>query len=127
MYTSKISTQLRNRPWLMNVKPLWLREKLFWKLYANTKNDKYLCLFDKNNLEFAPQISLHLLPTDIAHQSIAFLGFYELTVSRHIAQLAKVGGLMIDVVSKEQKSYCERIKLTISSLKRMLFACRNLG
>jgi FkbM family methyltransferase len=97
MRNNKRSANFKKRPWLMNIKPLWLRETLFWKLYANTTNKKYLSLFEKSNLEFAPHISLQLMPTDIAHKSIAFLGFYELTVSRRVIQLAKSGGLMIDV------------------------------
>ncbi|MBD2358439.1 FkbM family methyltransferase [Tolypothrix sp. FACHB-123] len=97
MRNNKASANSINRPWLMNVRPLWLRETLFWKLYANTTNTKYLDLFNKSNLEFSPHIFLHLMPTDIAHKSIAFLGFYELPVSRRVIELAKSGGLMIDV------------------------------
>lgn len=37
------------------------------------------------------------MPTDISHKAITFLGFYELPVSWRIAQLAKAGGLMVDV------------------------------
>lgn len=92
----KLTPALQNRPWLMNIRPLWLREKLFWKLYVNNKTE-YLCLFEKANLEFAPHIALKLMPTDIAHKAIAFLGFYELSASRRVAQLAKAGGLMVDV------------------------------
>jgi FkbM family methyltransferase len=97
MHKSKDFTQLIAKPWLMGVKPLCLREKLFWKLYANNKNEDFLYLFEESNLEFAPPISLKLMPTDIAHKAIAFCGFYELPVSQHISQLAKAGGLMVDV------------------------------
>lgn len=97
MRKNKIYPISQNRPWLMNIKPLWLRESLFWKMYANNKSSKYLYLFKGSRLEFAPEISLQLMPTDIAHKSIAFLGFYELPVSQRIIQLAKSGGLMIDV------------------------------
>ncbi len=80
----------------MNIRPLWLREELFWKLYVNNAN-KYLGSFEKAYLEFAPHIFMKLMPTDIAHKALAFLGFYELPVSHRITQLAKVGGLMVDV------------------------------
>lgn len=85
-----------NRPWLMKIRPLWLREKLFWKLYLN-KTTAFGDLFETATLEFAPKISLKLMPTDVGHKQIALLGFCELLPSRRIAQLAKVGGLMIDV------------------------------
>lgn len=91
----KVIPVQKNIPWLMKLKPLWLREKLFWKLYYQTNN--FFELFEKATLEFAPNISLQLMPTDISHKQIAFLGFCELLPSRRIAQLAQAGGLMIDV------------------------------
>jgi FkbM family methyltransferase len=96
MPNEELTPALQNRPWLMNIKPLWLREKLFWNLYVNNTTE-YLCLFENANLEFAPHISLKLMSTDIAHKVIAFCGFYELPVSRRIVQLAKAGGLIVDV------------------------------
>jgi FkbM family methyltransferase len=80
----------------MKIRPLWLREKLFWKLYSK-HTATFNNLFEKATLEFAPQISLKLMPTDIGHKQIAFLGFTELSLSLRIAQLAKAGGLMVDV------------------------------
>lgn len=79
----------------MKIKPLWLREKFFWKLYYQTNS--FLELFENATLEFAPNISLQLMSTDISHKQIALLGFCELLPSRRIAQLAQAGGLMIDV------------------------------
>ena len=79
----------------MKIKPLWLREKLFWKLYYRTNG--FFELFENATLEFAPNISLQLIPTDISHKQIAFLGFSELLTSQRIAQIAQAGGLMIDV------------------------------
>jgi FkbM family methyltransferase len=90
------TTALQTKPFLMNIKPLWLRYKLFCKLYIN-KTKQYLGLFEDAKLEFAPHISLKLMSTDIAHKAIVFCGFYELPVSQRIAQLAKVGSLMVDV------------------------------
>lgn len=84
------------RPLLMNIRPLWLREKLFWKLYLS-KTTAFANLFENASLEFYPHVSLKLMPTDISHKVIAFCGFYELSVSRFVAQLAKTGGLMVDV------------------------------
>lgn len=90
--TKSVSNQ---QPWLMKVRPLWLREKLFWKFYHKTT--AFSSLFESATLEFAPNVSLKLIPTDISHKQIAFLGFTELLASRRIAQLAKAGGLMVDV------------------------------
>lgn len=86
----------KHRPYLLKIQPLWLREKLYWKLYYN-KIYEDLALFSNAQLEFAPQISMNLMPTDVSHKMLAFCGFYELPVSRRIIKLAKAGGLMIDV------------------------------
>lgn len=86
----------RNRPLMMKIHPLWLREKFFWKFFVN-KSSFFPWLFSQAKLEFSPQVSLNLMKSDISHQEIAFCGFYELPVSRRIIQLARSGGLMIDV------------------------------
>ncbi|MGJ5627861.1 FkbM family methyltransferase [Nostoc sp. CALU 1950] len=91
-----ININQSNRPFLMAIKPLWIREKFFWKLYSRNL-DRYSYLFDNATLEFAPHISLKLMETDVSHKMLAFCGFYELLVSRRITKLAKLGGLMIDV------------------------------
>ena len=96
MSSQKLVSPSAKRPWLMKVKPLALREKLFWKLYFN-KSTAFTSLFQAATLEFAPQISLSLMPSDVSHQQIAFQGFTELLVSRRIAELAKGSGLMVDV------------------------------
>jgi FkbM family methyltransferase len=80
----------------MNLKPLWLREKIFWKFYAQNINN-FSALFNKANLEFSPNTSLELMETDIGHRMVAFTGFYELPLSRLISNLAKSGGLLVDV------------------------------
>lgn len=103
----------KHRHWLMKIRPLWLREKLFWKLYYQTT--AFSRLFENATLEFAPQISLKLMPTDISHKQIAFLGFSELLPSRRIVQLAKAVGLMVDVGANY--GYYSRLFST-SNLKR---------
>lgn len=80
----------------MSVRWLWLREKLYWKLYANNRNNAPE-LFQEACLEFANNVRLKLEPTDVGHQQIAYTGFIEYETSRRIAQLAKTGGLMVDV------------------------------
>lgn len=80
----------------MYIKPLWLREKLFWRLYLR-HSKRFSGLFQNACLELAPSVFIDLLETDISHQMIAFTGFYELPVSCEILKLAKDGGLMVDV------------------------------
>lgn len=90
-------THLKKRPWLMQVKPLWLRNKLFWRLFAHLRLPDEYQLFEEAPLEFAPQVALKLLPSDVGHREIALMGFAELAVSERISELAKAGGLMVDV------------------------------
>jgi hypothetical protein len=40
---------------------------------------------------------MKLLPSDFMHGLIAFTGVYEQKMSKHIAQMARVGGTMVDV------------------------------
>lgn len=73
--------------------PLLLREKIssrIQKLYPNV-NDRNI------SLEFASNIKLDLLKTDVAHRSIIFNGFYEIKLSRAISKLGSKGGLLVDV------------------------------
>ena len=73
--------------------PLSLRERVSYKLYRFFPN-----ISDKNiNLEFNKSIKMDLLKTDIGHKSIIFNGFTDLEITLPIAELAKQGGLMIDV------------------------------
>jgi FkbM family methyltransferase len=85
-----------NRPFLMRVHPLWLRERLFWKFFFKGASSSRR-LFENAALEFTPAVQLKLLPSDIGHQQIAFMGFCELPESEKIHALAVTGGLLIDV------------------------------
>jgi len=73
--------------------PLSLREKISWrlqKLFRDINGDNIPLEFDKN-------IRLDLSKHDIGHKSIIFNGFYELGLSRNMVQLARKGGLLVDV------------------------------
>jgi FkbM family methyltransferase len=48
-------------------------------------------------MHFAPASLPQLLPTDWGHRQIAWMGFYELELSRQIASLAQRGGVFVDV------------------------------
>jgi FkbM family methyltransferase len=73
--------------------PLSLRERISYKFYKFFPD-----ISDKNiNLEFNNWIKLDLLKTDIGHKSIIFNGFSDLETTLPIVNLAKQGGLMVDV------------------------------
>jgi FkbM family methyltransferase len=81
---------------LMKIKPLWLRQKIYYRLFSRSAS-KSINLFDSAPLELNSKLKLKLEPKDVGHQAIAFCGFYELEVSRKILDLAKLGGLFVDV------------------------------
>src|SRR5712692_11705428 len=96
MSPARVSHSGAKRPLLMSVVPLWLRERLAYRIYLKRAHT-FEQLFVDASLHFAPGITMNLLPTDSAHCIIAFAGFYELALSRRIAGLAGFGGKMIDV------------------------------
>ncbi len=81
---------------LKKVQPLWLRQKLYYRFFSKSAY-KHSHLFDAVALEFATNVNLKLEPRDVGHQVIAFCGFYELELTRKIVELAKQGGLFVDV------------------------------
>jgi FkbM family methyltransferase len=80
---------------IRKIYPLWLRSKIYFHLISHTK----LITRPINNadLELAPAKMTSLLSSDYGHRQIAWLGYYELEMSRKIASFAKQGGLLIDV------------------------------
>jgi FkbM family methyltransferase len=79
---------------LRRVRPLWLREKLYFHSDART------CWpfgVESISLEMAPVTLRHFSKSDLMHRQIAWLGFYELPLSRRIKELATDGGLLVDV------------------------------
>jgi FkbM family methyltransferase len=81
---------------LRKVKPMWLREKIYYHVVHRFGLEK-LSRSDSVELAFAPRVSMRLIPTDVGHRVILATGFYELSVSQRIAELAKKGGLFVDV------------------------------
>ena len=80
---------------LRAVYPLWLREKIYHRTVAHLNH-----LPDRSDgfpLEFVPYQMHALLPTDLCHRQIAWLGYWELSLTRQILRLAREGGLMVDV------------------------------
>src|SRR5882724_3580048 len=80
---------------LRKVYPLWLRKLIYFHFIAR----RNLCPANTHgfSLEFAPVSIKSLLSTDYGHRQIAWLGFYELDLSRRISSLARQGGLFVDV------------------------------
>jgi len=84
------------RTLIRRVRPLWLRERLFWRL-RSFQDLTQSTEFEHAILEYAPTVSLALKPTDVAHQQIAFLGYMERQLTELIQSLAVRGGLLVDV------------------------------
>lgn len=84
------------RPMLMQYAPHRVRTWLYYKLY-HLRSEAYAELFNDAELVFAPQTLMSLHRGDAISNQIAFTGFYELAMSRLVANLArKEGGLMVD-------------------------------
>jgi FkbM family methyltransferase len=79
---------------LRRVRPLWLREKLYFHSDARTR---WPFGVESISLEMAPVTLCHFSKSDLMHRQIAWLGFYELPLSRRIKELATDGGLLVDV------------------------------
>jgi FkbM family methyltransferase len=79
---------------LRRVRPLWLREKLYFHSDAQTR---WPFGVESIMLEMAPIALRHFSKSDLMHRQIAWLGFYELALSRRIKELAMEGGLLVDV------------------------------
>lgn len=81
----------------MSLKPLWLRRRLYAKLYEKKTGD-FLYLFNNAPLEHVPKIKMRLSPDDLGHQIIAFTGYFEINIVKRVKELVpKDGGLLVDV------------------------------
>ena len=85
------------KPFLFNLPiPNRLKNSIFFRFYFPVKR-KWLHLFDRVKLKFAPSITLKLRSSDFMHGLIAFIGIYEKNLTNRIVKKAKKGGLLIDV------------------------------
>lgn len=78
------------------VRPLWLREKLFYK-FPRLRAGLPVSLFKGAKLRYAPGVALALKPSDIGHQDIVAFGYMERDLSLRMRELASKGGLFVDV------------------------------
>jgi FkbM family methyltransferase len=79
---------------LRRVRFLWLREKLYFHSAARTR---WPFGVESISLEMAPVTLCHFSKSDLMHRQMAWLGFYELPLTRRIKELATDGGLLVDV------------------------------
>ena len=84
------------RPFLMRYTPIRLRHTLFYRLYARRATSRPE-LFADAQLAYEARVRLRLVPSDVAHQPMAWAGFYEPQVTRRLVAAARQGGLLIDV------------------------------
>lgn len=68
----------------------------WWRLYRHS-GARWAPLYTSARLDYAPGVTMELVPGDVISDSIAFTGVYESALSRRVAELAKSGGTMIDV------------------------------
>ena len=85
-----------HRPLLLHLLPPALRLPVFCRFYRDLSAESH-ALYEGAALHFAPKIHMELLPTDEGHSHIAFVGFYELPLTKIIVALARRGGLLVDV------------------------------
>jgi FkbM family methyltransferase len=81
---------------MLQLAPDSLALRLWFRFYRDQQAN-WAHLYESAPLRYAPNVSMQLLPGDHISDMIAFTGFYEPTLTRRIAKLARRGGLLIDV------------------------------
>lgn len=85
------------RPLLSRLLPNRLKQPLYYRYY-HTRHAAWRGLFEVAPLVLSPNVAMYgLVPGDVISGNIAFNGFYELALSRSIVQLARTGGVLVDV------------------------------
>lgn len=82
----------------LSLLPTRLASSLCYRLFAR-RSAEYPAYFEAAPLRFAPETRMRLRAGDWAHVSIAFMGVYELPLTRLVVSVARrsPGGMMIDV------------------------------
>lgn len=83
-------------PLLLKLLPESLRLSVFYKLYHGN-HDRYQELYQSARLSYAPNVVMDLIPGDHISDVIAFTGLYEARLSKRVADLARRGGVFVDV------------------------------
>jgi FkbM family methyltransferase len=84
------------RPLLVRLLPDLLKTRAFQRFYSPV-HEAWRPLYDAAALRLAPHVAMELLPGDIISDAIAFTGIWRLRFSRRLLDLARTGGLMVDV------------------------------
>jgi len=85
------------RPLLLRILPNRFKPSLYYRHYY-TRHDAWRHLFKAAPLALCLDVSMHnLVQGDVISGNIAFNGFYELELSRRIAEHATKGGFFVDV------------------------------
>lgn len=78
----------------------WTPERLqdpIWRRFYPTLAERNPELYKSAKLNFAPQITMELVPGDILSDHVAFTGCHESKLTRRIVSIARRGGTMIDI------------------------------
>lgn len=87
---------MSGRPLLLRLLPPRWRESAIHRLYlAGAARRREL--FSGAPLHYAPGVVMDLSPTDVGHAIIALGGVVEARLSRRLVELARRGGLLVDV------------------------------
>lgn len=85
------------RPFITQLLPNRLKQSLYYR-HFHTRHAEWLDLFAAAPLSFSETLCMYdLVPGDVISGNIAFNGFYELDLTRHLFQRARGGGLLVDV------------------------------
>lgn len=87
---------LVRQPLVFALLPERLGEPLYYRWYCPAPA-AWDHLFAAAPLKYAPGMTMALVPSDVAHGCIALTGFVELRLTRLVAELARTGGLLVDV------------------------------
>jgi FkbM family methyltransferase len=82
--------------YILDLSPLWVKEKFYWRSSLPSLAMEEV-RFKDVPLLFAKGVKLDLLNTCTAHKPIVQMGFFELALTRKLSELAKAGGLLLDV------------------------------
>jgi FkbM family methyltransferase len=84
------------RPAILRMLPVRLRVPVFGRFFHG-RHAGWLPLYDGAPLQFAPDVTMELMPGDVISDCIAFTGVYEYRLSQRLVTLARRGGTLIDV------------------------------
>jgi FkbM family methyltransferase len=86
-----------SRPALLGILPRTLRQAAYFNRY-HTRHAAWRHLFARAPLALCPEITMYdLVPGDVISGCVAFNGFYEWGLTKHMARHAAKGGVLVDV------------------------------